>query len=83
MEAGGQALLVADHLDVGLQAPRRDRAALNRSLPNLPSVFPQWPYVGAALLERYNVSNFGCNLLGSLRPLARSTTNPTWPIDSP
>jgi hypothetical protein len=30
-----------------------------------------------------NSLGFGCNLLGSFRPLARSTTSPAWPIDTP
>jgi hypothetical protein len=42
----------------------RDDAALNRSPPNVPSVFPQWPYVDAALLERYKVAQFRLQPIG-------------------
>jgi hypothetical protein len=49
-------------IDVMLISPRRDRAALNRSSPDFP---PNGLVFDATLLERYKVTNFGCNPLGA------------------
>jgi hypothetical protein len=71
-------------IDLALISPSRGPTALNHS----PLIYPsRLPPSGLMSVEHYrSVSNslgFGCNLLGSFRPLARSTTSPAWPIDAP
>jgi len=67
-----------------LVSSRRASLALNYSSPDLPSVFP--PQRHPSIRRYWSITKsfgFGCNLFGILRPSARVTTNPTWPIGSP